>query len=216
MSAIVERFAALAGFPTPQWPSGRPRRQSARERRIVYGTRTTAARFEVVGKTETGRPVLACNRRTLDIARPAQTRGTSRIPDQQDIAHAIGAVAAGSPDRPANPIGAAMLWDWCAAECAHPWVPSRAYPLVIDTVMSGRRAPRLDARTRVFWLPIFAKQGAIDAYVVLATGRSVAAPDWATEDADHLRLFERLSRAAFDLLTSRAEDAARDALALLR
>lgn len=214
MSSAVERFAILAGYASPAWPSGRPRRQSAREQRLVYGTRTAAARREVVVQPD-GKLLTLRNPRTLDIARPSQTRGSSRIPDAQDIAHALGAVQAGSPDRDAMELGVRMLWDWITGEPRHPDVPSRAAPLIVPALVTGRRALRLDARARVAARRL-ASQACDDAYAALVTGRmAMAPPDGVEGDPDAERLWERVAAASLDLLTRSAEDAAAEALRVL-
>lgn len=212
----IERLARIAGRPSPEWPGGKPVRQSARDRRIIYGQRTPAPRIATIVDPESGKARREWNIRTLDIARPAQTRGSSRIPDAQDIAHALGAVAAGSPDRDPNPLGVATLHDWLTGEFGHPWVPDRAAPVVLGILASGRRrAPKFTPRQRAMTRHLVGL-ASIDAYSALVQGAiATAPPAVVAEDLDALKVWPLVCETAVSLLRDLAEDAAREALLLL-
>lgn len=215
MTANVERFAAIAGLSSPQWPSGRPVRQAKRDRLLIYSDRACAARIETVTDPTTGKVTRAYNPRTLNIARPSQTRGSSRIPDAQDVAHALGAASAGSLHRQAQPLGVAILWDWITGEYRHPWIPEKVAPQVVPYLFESRRGIKMTAKRRILGRHL-ASLATIDVYRGLVTRQIVANPPDAIDgDRDAEKLWQRISETSLRLMTDAADAAASAALLVM-
>lgn len=188
---ILELFLALAGVPSPAMFSG------VKHDRVMPSKRR---------HRNAERSILKLGR-----ANPKQTRGTSRTPHAQEIAHAIGSVSQGvegeekgtyliEPD----PIGAGILYDMSSCYIGHPGVREAIFDEVVSEAQERSRVTPNARRARLTRRAIKVRY---DALVLGKVTDYMPREAWA---------WMRICNAVDAVLTHRAGEAARSALKWLR